>query len=260
MIYLKLGGSLITEKTMVKAAREGTIQRLATEIGDARRTNPDIKLIIGHGSGSFGHHVAQQYQTHAGVETPEDWAGFLEVWRAARELHEICLQIFKSADLPVMSFSPSASALCKDGSLMEMAVTPIELSIEQGLIPLVHGDVVFDCVRGGSIISTEQVFQFLATILPPSRVLLAGREDGVYAQPSQRSGLIATLTSADLGTLDLDRTEGADVTGGMASKVEEAMKIVTHTPTADVRIFSAEKPDSLRLALLGHTPGTKIQP
>ena len=143
---------------------------------------------------------------------------------------------------------------------MEMAVPPIELSLEHGLIPVVHGDVAFDRVRGGSIVSTEQVFQFLATILPPARVLLAGREDGVYAQPEQKSGLISTLTSPDLESLDLAHTEGADVTGGMSSKVTEAMKIAENTPLADVRIFSAEKPGSLRLTLLGDTPGTKIQP
>ncbi len=260
MNYLKLGGSLITEKTMVKAARLDTIQRLALEIGDARRSNPDIKLIIGHGSGSFGHHVAQQYQTNKGVKSPDDWVGFLEVWQAARELHEICMQLFKDANLPVISFSPSASAICEDGALIEMAVTPIALSVEHGLIPVVHGDVAFDRMRGGTIISTEQVFRFLATILPPSRVLLAGREDGVYAQPAQKSRVIPTLTSSDLETLDLAQTEGADVTGGMSSKVAEAMKIAKHTPLADVRVFSAEKPDSLRLTLLGDTPGTKIQP
>ena len=260
MNYLKLGGSLITEKTMVKAARLDTIQRLALEIGDARRSNPDMKLIIGHGSGSFGHHVAHQYHTNEGVKSPDDWAGFLEVWQAARELHEICMQVFKDADLPVMSFSPSTSAICEDGALMEMAVTPIGLSLEHGLIPVEHGDVAFDRMRGGSIVSTEQVFRFLATILPPSRVLLAGREDGVYAQPAQKSELISTLTPSDLKTLDLAHTEGADVTGGMSSKVTEAMKIAELTPLAEVRIFSAEKPDNLRLTLLGDTLGTKIQP
>ena len=260
MNYLKLGGSLITDKTMVKAARLDTIQRLAMEIADAQRSNPDMRLIVGHGSGSFGHHVAQQYQTNEGVKSLDDWMGFLKVWQAARELHEICMQIFKDADLPVMSFSPSASAICEDGVLMEVAVTTIKLSLEHELIPVVHGDVAFDRVRGGSIVSTEQVFRFLATILPPSSVLLAGREDGVYAQPAQKSGIISTLTPSDLETLDLAHTEGADVTGGMSSKVTEAMKIAEQTPLADVRIFSAEKPDSLRLTLLGETPGTKIQP
>lgn len=259
MIYLKLGGSLITEKTLVKTARLDTIRRLAMEIADARHANPDIELIIGHGSGSFGHYVAQQYHTNEGVKSPADWAGFLKVWQVARELHDICLEIFKDADLPVMSFSPSASALCENGTLIEMAVTPIELSREHGLIPVVHGDVAFDRVCGGSIVSTEQVFQFLATIFPPTRVLIAGREDGVYAHPAQKSGLISTLSSSDLGKVDLTHTEGTDVTGGMASKVTEALKIAKHTPQADVRIFCADKPDNLRLTLLGDTPGTKIQ-
>ena len=33
-------------------------------------------LIIGHGSGSFGHYMASKYGTRRGVNGPEQWMGF----------------------------------------------------------------------------------------------------------------------------------------------------------------------------------------
>ena len=33
-------------------------------------------LVIGHGSGSFGHYMASKYGTRKGVDGPDQWAGF----------------------------------------------------------------------------------------------------------------------------------------------------------------------------------------
>ena len=49
MIFLKLGGSLITDKTGVEAARPAVLARLAAEIAAARAAQPGLPLLIGHG-------------------------------------------------------------------------------------------------------------------------------------------------------------------------------------------------------------------
>jgi len=81
--FLKLGGSLITEKDRPHTARLQVIRRLASEIARARRDDPALRLVLGHGSGSFGHVPAQKYGTRGGVRTPEEWGGFVQVWREA---------------------------------------------------------------------------------------------------------------------------------------------------------------------------------
>ena len=55
LIFLKLGGSLLTDKTGTEALRADTLQRLAAEIAAARAADPQLRLVLGHGSGSFGH-------------------------------------------------------------------------------------------------------------------------------------------------------------------------------------------------------------
>ncbi len=102
-VFLKIGGSLITDKHRASTARLDVIERLADEIYLAIRTIKGVQLIIGHGSGSFGHIPAKQYQTRQGVHTPEEWQGFLEVYRQARQLNQIVFDIFSRKGLPVIA-------------------------------------------------------------------------------------------------------------------------------------------------------------
>jgi isopentenyl phosphate kinase len=66
-IFLKLGGSLITDKTRVEHARKPIIRRLAREIKAAREARPDLQIVLGHGSGSFGHVAAKKHGTRDGA-------------------------------------------------------------------------------------------------------------------------------------------------------------------------------------------------
>src|SRR5512146_1620840 len=89
LVFLKLGGSLITDKDTPRAPRLDILARLAGEIAEARRQRPRMQIVLGHGSGSFGHVPARKYGTRQGVRTPEEWLGFAEVWKEARALNQI---------------------------------------------------------------------------------------------------------------------------------------------------------------------------
>jgi len=47
-----------TYKSREATAREEVIKRAAREIKEALEARPDLRLLAGHGSGSFGHFVA----------------------------------------------------------------------------------------------------------------------------------------------------------------------------------------------------------
>lgn len=255
MIFLKLGGSLITEKSQTETARLEVIDRLAAEIQDVRSEDPDLTLLLGHGSGSFGHHAAAKYGTHLGASTIEDWKGVVTVWKAANKLHRIIMDSLLAAGLPVISFPPSASALAQDGELISLAIQPIQQALSQGLIPVTHGDIVFDEMRGAAIASTEAIFSYLIETIMPSRILLAGLKPGVY----DRSGkILAKITADTLDELSFAEVEQRDVTGGMETKVQYALGFAKRLPSTEVRIFSGEAPGQLREVLLGSTNGTLI--
>jgi isopentenyl phosphate kinase len=165
MIFLKLGGSLITDKSKPEAPRLVALRRLAGEIAEALQASPDLRVLIGHGSGSFGHQAAARHSTHKGAASPRAWRGFAEVWAAAGRLDRLVVDALREADLPVVAFPPSASAICESGQILEMAVEPIERAFEAGLLPVVAGDVAFD--RAG----VRPSFRPRGFHLPRSRLL-----------------------------------------------------------------------------------------
>ncbi len=260
MIFLKLGGSLITDKAQPEAARLDVLARLAGEIAAARRDDPELRLMVGHGSGSFGHQAAARYGTHLGAASASDWQGFVEVWRVANRLHRLVVDALLEAGLPAMSFPPSASAVCAAGEMVAMALEPIQRALQAGLVPVVAGDVAFDRARGASIASTERVFAFLAPHLRPLRVLLAGVEAGVYADYPANTRVYPEVTERDLAGRTVTGAAAVDVTGGMADKVRQALSLAQALPGLEIRIFSGAAPQAVRRALAGEPLGTLVRP
>ena len=257
-VFVKLGGSLITDKNTPRTPRPETIPRLMREIAEARAARPEMRLVLGHGSGSFGHVEGKKYGTRAGVRTEAEWHGFAEVQAAAGLLNRLVIDAAREAGLPVVNFPPSASAVCRDGVIQAMALVPIQAALDHNLIPLAFGDVAIDEVRGGTIVSTEDVFRYLALPLKPDRILLAGIEPGVLAR-WPNGEVIPEITSIDmLG--EVGGAHAADVTGGMASKVREMLALAANVPGVTIQIFSGETPGLVRAALMGEAmPGTLIR-
>ncbi|HET7009151.1 MAG TPA: isopentenyl phosphate kinase [Anaerolineales bacterium] len=255
MIFLKLGGSLITDKDKPDTARAEVLSRLAREIAEARRANPKLRLLVGHGSGSFGHVAAARQGTHRGGQ---NWIGFAEVWRSANNLNRLVIDALVGAGLPALSFPPSASAIAREGVATQLAHEPIRRALDVGLLPVVQGDVAFDEVQGTTILSTEAVFVYLVPRLQPERVLLAGIEPGVYRDYPRNTRLAEIVTEADVSGLAVAGSKATDVTGGMADKVRHALAMASALPGMDVRIFSATTPGSLASTLAGDRPGTQV--
>jgi isopentenyl phosphate kinase len=249
MIFLKLGGSLITDKTGVEVVRHDVLARLAAEIAQARLAQPDLPLLLGHGSGSFGHVAAAKYGTRQGVQTAGQWHGFAEVSSAASRLSKIVTDALLQVGVPAISFQPSATAVCADGRITHLSVTSIQAAFAAGLVPIIHGDVAFDTVRGGTIISTEEVMMALAGALRPSWLLLGGITEGVYDAQQQ---VIPTITHDNFAQIQaaLGGSHGTDVTGGMDSKVRAMLALTDAQPNLSIRIFSGLQPRNLEQLLL----------
>ncbi len=260
LVFLKLGGSLITDKTRPYTARLEKLDSLAAELASVLTENPDLHLVLGHGSGSFGHAAANRHATHLGVSTPEAWRGFAEVWYQASALNRLVIEALHHAALPAVTFSPVASVTARAGKVFTWDHSPVQAALLNGLLPVVHGDVAFDEVRGGTILSTEDLFAHLARQLHPDRILLSGLEAGVWADFPTRERLLAEITPADISHLSLNFgvAAGTDVTGGMHSKVTGMLALVEEIPDLEICIFSGEQPGNLRRALLGENPGTRL--
>ncbi len=256
--FLKLGGSLITDKNTPRTPRKDVITRLAEQIKTALDENSDLKLVLGHGSGSFGHVPAKKYGTRQGVDSVEGWRGFAEVWYEALSLNHMVMEALQQVGLPAMAFPPSGTMTTSRGQVTNWNVDPLRRALGAGLLPVIYGDVVFDEILGGTILSTEDLFIHLAGVLQPQRICLAGIEEGVWADYPQCSLMIPSITPEnwDRVAASVAGSSATDVTGGMASKVRQMLELVKRMPNLEVLIFSGEQPHNVVAALRGETKGT----
>ncbi len=249
LVFVKFGGSLITDKRRRETPRRDVLQRLAKELQAARETDPALRIVLGHGSGSFGHWEASQYNTQDGVHTTEEWCGFARVSAAASRLNRIVTNALLNAGVPVLSLQPSSAALAESGEVVAWTLDPLRRALEQHLVPLIFGDVAFDRAQGGTILSTETLLVHLATRLQPQRVLLLGNAPGVLDDQQEVLPLITPETYPQISRF-LRGSAHVDVTGGMADKVEQMLALVRRISGLRVWILTGREPGNLYQALL----------
>ena len=256
---LKLGGSLITDKAKAHTARLDILNRAAEEIKFVWEKE-SFPLIIGHGSGSFGHVPAKRCGTRNGVASDADWAGFAEVHREALDLNHIVTDILRDHGLPALSFVPMDEVRTADHAITRWDTDSLLKALDHGLIPVVFGDTVFDDAIGGTILSTEDLFTHLCGVLPePPRILLAGLEQGVWEDFPANTKLVKHIAADDSAS---DRyifaSEFTDVTGGMIEKVRLMRSLVRGGKASSALIFSGAGVSSFTAALNGENNGTLI--
>jgi isopentenyl phosphate kinase len=276
IIFLKLGGSLITDKDKPYTPRIDKLNELSLEIKTVLDSHPGLLLILGHGSGSFGHTAAKRYGTRDGVfpirlppffeeikgeKAGNYWHGFAEVKFQAAELNRYVIESLLKAGLAAISFHPSSSMVSNNRKVTSYNILTMRKALDANLLPVVHGDVAFDETLGGTILSTEDVFAFLAEQFSPTRILLAGIEAGVWADFPSRTKLVSEIQLSDYEKMraGIHGSASTDVTGGMKAKVEEMLALIQKNKGLTVQIFSAEEYGLLTLALNGENVGTLLK-
>jgi isopentenyl phosphate kinase len=263
LVFLKLGGSLITDKRAAETPRLAVIDRLAQELAAAQQTDPTLQLVIGHGSGSFGHVYGRRYGTRAGVRDAAGWYGYAAVGDAAARLNRIVTAALLRAGIAAWSIQPGALIRCEDGRVVEGPEATVAAALARGLTPVVFGDVALDSVRGGTIVSTEEIFDRLVDALAPARIVLAGEVDGIFTADPQldpTAQLIAEITPTTLAVVadGLGESHGVDVTGGMRAKVRQSLAMVERRPALTVVVCSGLEAGHVQAALCGAAVGTRI--
>lgn len=250
VIFIKLGGGLITDKQRPFVARRSVIQRLALEIKQAMKDS-SFSFIIAHGSGSFGHSVAAKYKTQEGVKDKDSVWGISEVSDAAIKINRVVMDEFLKVGLAVVSFAPKSFLLAKNGEVGEIFERPLVEALELGLIPVVYGDVVMDTDRGCGVFSSERIIRELATRLPSGfiieKIVYCGNTDGVYSKAKQTIPVINPKIFKTIQNL-LGGSDAVDVTGGMLHKVNEALETARRTGS-QVIIMNGSKAGNLQRAI-----------
>ncbi|HEY7213577.1 MAG TPA: hypothetical protein VIC28_03055, partial [Thermoanaerobaculia bacterium] len=214
IVLVKLGGSLITDKARPETARAEVIARLAGEIARGMKEQR-FRLLVGHGSGSYGHAAAQRFGLGSGARSPEQLPGVPFTQERAAALHRLVVEALEAAGLLPYSIAPSSCVVAAAGLPAALAGEPLFLALERGLLPVLYGDVVMDREWGASICSTERLFELAVPGLlergwTVRRILWLGETDGLY----DASGLtVPRLSESDFADAvqAIGAPSGADV-------------------------------------------------
>ncbi len=249
LILIKLGGSVITDKSRDFTTRPKNIERLAKEIQASQKAFRG-KIIIGHGGGSFPHTPASKYQTKKGIIGDKSLMGMALVEDAARQLNAILIKIFLKKKLPVFPFSPASFLISDAESYSGSYLDPIKKALDIGILPVVYGDVITDKKQGCTIFSTERILSVIAKRLKDFykiRMIYVTDVDGVYDEKEITIPVISKKNFNQLRT-SISEAKGIDVTGGMLHKVEESIKLASKSGI-ETLIINGTKSGNLEKAI-----------
>lgn len=249
-VILKLGGSVITDKGADEGVvREADLFRIAQEISKFQG-----KMIVVHGAGSFGHTYAKKY----GLDRNFDPAGAIITHESVKKLASRVVGALNHFGVRAVAVHPMCCTVCRKGRIESMYLENIKLMLENGFVPVLHGDVVMDTELGACVLSGDQIVPYLAKELGITRLGLGSAEDGVLDNNGKP---VPEITPDKFESIRhyIGGSGSTDVTGGMLGKVQELLELSKKSCITSY-IFNAGKADNIYRFLNGESIGTRISP
>lgn len=256
LVCIKIGGSVITDKSNEATAQPENIQTFARNMSTVIKDFPDVDILIGNGAGSFGHHAAHKYGLKDGAATDEQFYGVAITHNSVRKLNLLVGDALTSYEVPAYCLSPGDVFTAKNGDVASANTAAVEQLLEHRSVPLIHGDTVLDTDRGVSIFSTEKSLFWLGKHLREKyiriTVVMIVDTGGVL---NENGAIIKELRSSDTITTANAVAGVKDVTGGIMHKVTSCRKA---TEWADAVYIISNTAEDLSAACSSEQAGTRI--
>ena len=239
---IKIGGSVITDKSEYRSLRKKQLSLISEEISKWNR-----KLILVHGAGSFGHYIAKQYSIHLGFSYQDQIKGVLQIREDMSELSDIVNRTLKEKGTKAISFQTSA-IIFEDKTGYSCQFDPIRKALALDLTPVLSGDILLTENKAFKILSGDTLTNIIAENLEISRVIFISDVDGIFIQnkETRKNELVSNLSLEDLENVtigDLKHEDSNDVTGEMKGKISEIKSLLRQV--SEVIIVNGSYPDRL---------------
>lgn len=224
MIMIKLGGSVITDKSQYRKFNRERVSKLCREIKDS-----GLDVLVVHGAGSFGHVLAKQYGLQNGFSSEGQIMAAAQVQYDTRDLSQMVVREMIDAGMPAVSVAPGSCFVMDNGRLMTNDTEAIERLRRLGIMPVTFGDVVTDRSKGFGICSGDQLMEVLTELFDVKKVIFVSDIDGLYTADPKKDRKARLLGKVDLESLQKIKSESSvdDVTGGVVSKMEAMLRMST---------------------------------
>lgn len=243
MIIVKLGGSIITDKSRYKVFRKTFTELIVRELADLEE-----EMVIVHGGGSFGHIMAKEYEL-PGEISEKRRIGAAIVHKDMVDLNQMVNSIMIERGICAISIPPS-SFITGAGGNYEI----FKSYLEAGMTPVSFGDVYLEDRGRFGIYSGDRIMLDLAKKFRPDRAVFISDVDGLYDKNPKIHGDARLLKSIyDDASFELSVS---DVTGGIKGKIEMIKEMKEFVP--DIYIMNGAEPERIRQIGTESFVGTRI--
>lgn len=254
LLVVKLGGSVVTFKNSSRPkARITVIQRLAEEIKQLVETH-EYRLILVHGAGSFGHPLAKKYGLFRGMKTKKQKLGFGLTDQKMIELNSLIVSALLKNQVPAVGLPPRAFITQTAGKLESFDYSLIQAYLQEGIVPVLFGDVVLDTQWGCSVISGDTIIPYLSKQLQADKVIFLSDVDGIFDSDPKKNPeakLIKEINDENIAQVleGITANNSHDVTGEMQGKI---VKLKNSLRGSKIFILNGLRSKSLKQAIEEH--------
>lgn len=258
LIILKIGGSVITYKEKrPPRVNFNNLRKIIKQLVGIKK-----KYVLIHGAGSFGHQIVKKTGINKGLKNKNDLLSFAETQRLQNKLNCIITKELIKKGVPAFPCQPSSHAVMKNKRLVKMDLKTLKGLLDLNMIPVLYGVPAYDQKQGCSILSGDQIAPYLAKKLKVKKIIMAGDVDGVFTADPKKNKNAKQIKEINKNNFRkvkkmISGSSSIDVTGGMAGKVEELIKITRKGVL--VQIIAAVDNNNIRKAFKGKKEGTLIK-
>ncbi len=213
MIVIKIGGSIITDKSIYKKFNEGIVENIVTTLKNINR-----QMVIIHGGGSFGHIKSKEYGL-PGPVSERTIQGMNIVHNDMAELNLKVSKIFQNSGIYNISL-PVSSLVYNYRKNYNVFSKYLDL----GITPISYGDTYIHGHQIG-IYSGDNIAYDISKLMYPDFVVFFSDVDGIFNK-NPKNNPDAKLLKTISTDFQYDSIN-PDVTGGIINKYNK-MKLISN--------------------------------
>ena len=165
LIIFKLGGSAITNKKKFYSIKIEWIDQFLKTL---RKYLKKYKFIIVHGGGSFAHPVVESYGLKKRIDN-DNIIGISITEALLKVLNVEIIKLCIRNSIPIIPLSTN-NIFIKIDKKLRFKCKLIEECLEKNLIPILHGDLIFDNRKKFTILSGDDIVLILSKKFKPKHL------------------------------------------------------------------------------------------
>jgi isopentenyl phosphate kinase len=178
------GEALTSTHTSISAGTDACVQASVPAV-----------FVVVHGAGGFGHQIAAGSNlATGGLVNDAARMGFARTRASVTKLNQLVTGELIAAGLPAIAISPMGHWQTDNRDVDDAASTSgcaaVRDALANGMLPVVHGDCVWDAALGCTVLGGDKLVCSLAQAIGPRHVVFLTNVAGLYTAPPSEEGAV----------------------------------------------------------------------